>query len=244
MLSWTGFKNVGNLRQELCWPLRLAAGPLLRLRCASAHPSRLWGLLARAGGKSLPLPPHLTEYLTPCPRGGWTPNGFSVQNKISWEATTNGQRKERHGVPGPCHPRGTPLCGWAAGSGVHTPHLISCSRSVGIAGARGGCLGGCPCRWPCPGLRPGGEAAARTRSRGSACRFAPPSVLRVLQHVVCAFDKSLHLFPPPTWGAQPASPRPCPNESARDSQCVFGTGLEIPGLRSTSSQPVKIKKKK
>lgn len=48
-------------------------------------------------------------------------------------------------------------------------------------------------------------------------------------------------FPPTTRGVQPASPRPCPNESAHDSQRVFGTGLEIPRLRSTSSQPVKIK---
>lgn len=59
-------------------------------------------------------------------------------------------------------------------------------------------LGGCPCRWPCPGPESGGEAAACTRSRGSAPGLAPPGVL---QHVSCASDRSAHLFSPHNLGS-------------------------------------------
>lgn len=107
VLSWTGFKNVGNLHQELFWTLGWQQGH--SCACGVFLPTRQGSGVCWSVPVGNPFPcPQISPNISPCAQGQSDIGWFRVQNKISWEATTKGQRKGRGDVLGPCHPRGTP----------------------------------------------------------------------------------------------------------------------------------------
>lgn len=100
VLSWTGFKNVGDLHRELCWTLGWQQGSAVLAMCfcppveALGAAGPCWWEIPSLAPRSHQISHHVIQGRSDT---GW----FRVQNKISWEAMTNGQRKERGDVLGP-----------------------------------------------------------------------------------------------------------------------------------------------